>query len=180
MFVVDTLASKHTASSMKPGLRGPLALCMLIATLALPGAPARAGMVYGPYLVWMNLAGDPAVDAALHDYTHAVPTGDRCWNSHALLIAGNLPDGLVPELVRKAVVAREPAARKHLLAILKRGDGDIESFDGIVVVIESGQARLASLAASGRIRSRTVADNSGRPDWPGAFCDVLPPISRKP
>ena len=155
-------------------------LSALLAVLAMSTAPALAGMVYGPYLIWVNLAGDASADAALHDYTNAVPANDMCWNSHALLIAGNLPDGLTPELVRKAVVAREPAARKHLLAILKRGDGDIESFDGIVVVAKGGPPRLMSLAASGRVRSKAVVEMSGQPDWPEAFCDVLPPISRKP
>ena len=161
-------------------LRRAVVLSTLLATLALASAPARAGMVFGPYLVWVNLAGDASADAALHDYTHAVPTTDMCWNSHALLIAGDLPDGLTPALVRKAVVAREPAARKRLLAILKRGDGDIESFDGVVVVVKGRTPTLASLSASGRIRTKVAVDKSGQATWTDAFCDVQPPISRKP
>lgn len=165
---------------MTPAWRRHLRLCMMLAGIACASAPASAGMVYGPFLIWMNLAGDPSAEAAIHDYTHLLPTADMCWNSHSLLIAGNLPDGLTPALVQKAVIARDAAARRRLLAILKRGDGDIESFDGVMVVAKGRTPTLVSLAASGRIRSKAAIDKSGQADWAGAFCEVMPPISRKP
>ena len=165
---------------MTPSRIFRLALLPLLAGLALASAPASAGMVYGPFLIWINLAGDSSAEAAIHDYTHLVPTADMCWNSHSLLIAGNLPDGLTPALVKKAVIQRDAAARRRLLAILKRGDGDLEAFDGVVVVAKGSTPTLVSLAASGRIHSRSAVDASGKLDWPGAFCAVMPPISRKP
>ena len=71
----------------------------MLALLALAAAPARAGMVFGPYLIWMNLAGDASADQALHDYTHAQPSVDPCWDSEALLLVGNYPAAITPELV---------------------------------------------------------------------------------
>jgi tryptophan-rich sensory protein len=38
------------------------AMRMAWALLALAAPSANAGMVFGPYLIWMNFAGDPTAD----------------------------------------------------------------------------------------------------------------------
>ena len=152
---------------------------MLAALIAL-ALPARAGWVFGPYLIWMNLAADSSADDAIHLYTHAEASADSCWNDDALLQYRELPAGITPDLVRKAVVERDPISLKRLLDLLKRGEEGIEGFDGVVVVPIAKKPTLMSLAASGRIVSKVVKQTHGNPDWPTAFCAVLPPISRKP
>ena len=160
--------------------RNPLLALAAAAILALAAPYANAGMVDGPYLIWFNLAEDPAADQAIHDYTHAELSLDSCWNSNGLLIYKELPQDVTPELVRQAVVRKDPAARKRLLAVLHRRHGAIDSWDGIVVVPKSDKPTLMSLSASGRLKTRVAAEKNGAPDWADAFCGVLPPIGRKP
>ncbi len=161
-------------------LRKPLLALAAGAILALAAPSADAGMTDGPYLIWFNLAEDPAADQAIHDYTHAELSLDSCWNSNGLLIYKELPTDITPALVQQAVVRKDPAARKRLLAVLHRRHGAIDSWDGIVVVPKSDKPTLISLAASGRIKTRMAAEKDGTPDWADAFCSVLPPISRQP
>jgi hypothetical protein len=160
--------------------RNTLVALLASVLLALAAPRAHAGMVDGPYLIWVNLADDASADQAIHDYTHAEPSLESCWDPNGLLVYKELPREITPELVRQAIVRKDPAARKRLLAVLHRRHGDIESWDGIVVVPKSAKPMLMSLAASGRLKSRVAADKDGKPDWADAFCGVLPPISRKP
>lgn len=148
--------------------------------LALAATRADAGMAAGPYLIWVNLAEDATADQAIHDYTHAELSLDSCWDSNGLLVYKALPKEITPELVRLAVVRKDAAARRRLLAVLHRRHGDIESWDGIVVVPKTGKPTLMSLSASGRFKTKAAAEKAGQPDWADAFCAVLPPISRKP
>jgi len=153
----------------------------LASTLFALAAPrADAGSASGPYLIWINLADDASADEAIHLYTHAELSLDSCWDSSGLLVYKEFPTEITPELVRKAFVAHDAAARQRLLTILHRRDKSIESYDGIVVVPKSARPTLMSLAASGRVKSRVVGEKDGKLDWADAFCGVLPPISRKP
>lgn len=156
-------------------------LAAAVASLTLAGAPARAGMVEGPYLIWFNLAGDASADQALHDYTHAPLTVDMCWNDDALLLIGNYPPTITPELVRRAVVAREPAAQARLRTLLRTTFGDFrDGYDGVIVVPKGRKPMLTSFGSDGKLRSHTAIAKSGELDWPDAFCEVQPPIKRKP
>ena len=141
---------------------------------------AIAGSVSGPFLIWMNLANDTAADEALHEFTHAEITADSCWNSSALLVYRDFPSAITPALVQRAVLKREPAAQARLRALMHKGDADLERYDGIVVIPQTGKPTIVSFAASGKIKSRPAIDKAGNAHWADAFCDVLPPISRKP
>ena len=148
--------------------------------LALGSTSATAGLVDGPYLIWMNLADDETANSAIHDYIQLDGHTNTCWNSRAILINDNLPDGLTPALVQKAVVARDALAKRRVLTILKRGDGDIEGFDGVIVVVKGAKPTLLSIDARGKVRSQAVVVDGGQPNWADAFCGVKPPIYRKP
>ena len=153
---------------------------VLLAALAFLAPSARAGMVFGPYLIWMNFAGDASADQALHDYTHAELDADMCWTSQALLLIGGYPPAITPELVRRAVVRREPAAQSRLRALLRKGDADRPGYDGVIVVPRGAKPMLMSFGADGKVRSHAAVDRAGRPAWAEAFCDVQPPVLRKP
>lgn len=166
---------------MRLSLRQALRLPALLAALALPSAPASAGMVFGPYLIWMNFAADTAADQALHDYTHAEPNADMCWTQEALLLIGDYPPAITPELVRRAVIKREPAAQSRLKALLRKGDATRrDGYDGVIVVPKSATPMLMSFGADGKVRSHKAVNKAGEPAWADAFCDVQPPILRKP
>ena len=162
--------------------RGPRALLgAAAAALALACAPARAGMVEGPYLIWFNLAGDASADQALHDYTHLEPSVDACWNSGALLLIGNYPPTITAALVERAVIRREPGAQKRLRTLLRTTFEDFrDGYDGVIVVPKGRKPMLMSFGSDGRLRTHTAIARSGEIDWPDAFCEVQPPIRRKP
>ena len=162
-------------------MRPRLAASLAGLALALACASARAGMVEGPYLIWINLAGDASADQALHDYTHLEPSVDSCWNGNALLLIGNYPPAITPDLVRRATVAREPAAQRRLRTLLRTSFGDFgDGYDGVIVVPQGGKPRLTSFSTDGKVRTHSALSKSGAVDWPEAFCDVLPTILRKP
>lgn len=156
-------------------LRAALAAAVLMA-----GAGAQAGSVSGPYVIWMNFAEDASADDALHAYTHKEIDADSCWSAGALLLVRDFPPAITPELVRRAVLQREPAAQSRLRALLRKGDADLDRYDGVVVVPKGRTPTLASFSASGKVMSRMAVDKAGQPIWADAFCGVLPPISRKP
>ena len=154
---------------------------MLVSLLASPSQPARAGTVFGPYLIWFNLADDPAADAALHAYTQAQPDIDSCWNADALLLVGDYPKAITADLVRRAVIERQPAAQRRLGTLLRQGDEELrDGYDGVIVVPRSAKPMLMSFGADGKVRSRQAVDKAGAPAWADAFCGVQPPILRKP
>jgi len=152
----------------------------LPALLALAAVPARSGSVSGPYLIWFNLADNPAADQALHDYTHAALDVDMCWSSGALLLISDYPPAITSDLVRRAVIRREPAAQSRLKALLRKGDADLDGYDGVIVVPRSAKPMLMSFGADGKVRSRVAVNKAAEPAWADAFCDVQPPILRKP
>jgi len=152
-----------------------------LALMALTAPCAHAGTVFGPYLIWMNLAGDAAADHALHDYTHAKINADMCWTDEARLFIGDYPPGITPGLVRRAVIQRQPAAQSRLRALLRKGDdARRDGYDGVIVVPRSATPMLASFGADGKVRSHHAVDKAGEPAWADAFCDVQPPVLRKP
>jgi len=158
-----------------------LRLAAALASLALLAAPASAGMVFGPYLIWMNFAGDASADQALHDYTHAEPDADMCWNAQSLLLIGDYPAAITPELVRRAVLKRDPAAQSRLRALLRKGDATRrDGYDGVIVVPRSDTPMLMSFGADGKVRSHKASTKAGEPGWAEAFCEVQPPVLRKP
>ena len=153
---------------------------MLVSLLALPSRPAWAGMVFGPYLIWFNFAENAQADQALHDYTHAELTVDMCWSSGALLLISDYPPAITNDLVRRAVIRREPAAQARLRALLRKGDADLDGYDGVIVVPKGPKPMLMSFGTDGKVRSHKAVDKAGEPAWAEAFCDVQPPILRKP
>ena len=161
-------------------MKGSPRAAVLLAALALLPPSAWAGKVFGPYLIWMNFAGDASADQALHDYTHARLDADMCWTSEALLLVGDYPPAITPELVRRAVLEREPAARSRLKSLLRKGDADLDGYDGVIVVPRSAKPMLMSFGADGKVRSHAAVDKAGRLAWAEAFCDVQPPVLRKP
>ncbi len=155
-------------------LRGACAAAALLAS------QADAGSVTGPYLIWMNFAEDAAADQALHDYTHAQINADMCWSDGALLLISDYPPAITPELVRRAVLKREPAAQSRLRTLLRKGDADLSGYDGVIVVPKGAKPMLMSFGADGKVRSHAAVSKAGQPAWAEAFCDVQPPILRKP
>jgi hypothetical protein len=141
---------------------------------------AQAGSVTGPNLIWFNFADNAEADQALHDYTHAAPNVDACWNSGALLLISDYPPAITNELVRRAVIERDRAAQARLRALLRKGDADLDGYDGVIVVPKGAKPRLMSFGADGKLRSHAAANRAGEPAWAEAFCAVQPPVLRKP
>ena len=143
--------------------------------------PAHAGMVFGPILIWMNFAGDSSADQALHDYTHAAISADMCWTEEARLLTGGFAPKITPELVRRAVIERVASARSRLRALLRQGDdARRDGYDGVIIVAKGAKPMLMSFGADGKLRSHAALSKTGEPAWADAFCEVQPPVLRKP
>ncbi|MEP6503699.1 MAG: hypothetical protein ABJD97_10230 [Betaproteobacteria bacterium] len=152
----------------------------IAATGLLLSASALSGSVSGPYVLWMNFADNVSADEALHAYTHAEASADSCWNDSGLLLYREFAPAITPRLVQRAVLLREPAAQARLRALLRKGDPGLGGYDGVIVIPKSPKPTIVSFSAAGKIKSRPAIDRSGQAIWADAFCEVLPPISRKP
>jgi hypothetical protein len=154
-----------------------------IAALALLGLlplAASAGIAGGPYIVWVNLASDDpsTADDAIRA---AVDSEDKqCWSDDALLYMRLRPPGITDDLVRRALVRKDPAAQRSLRARLKQPFDTVPAFDGIVAYLDNGPPRLVSLSARGAIRTDAVIAGGGEPTWLETFCHVLPPVAHAP
>jgi len=166
-----------------PSARTRSTVAMLVAAVALAFGPAlaHAGDVDGPFLIWMNFAQDESADKALHEYTHTPTNADMCWHSSGRLLVSDFPPAITPALVQRAVLKRDKAAQSRLKALLRKGDDDRrEGFDGVIVVPKSAKPMLMSFGTDGKVRSHSALDKTGKLDWDETFCDVQPPILRKP
>jgi hypothetical protein len=153
--------------------------CLALPLLGLPLA-APAGAVFGPYVVWMNLAegsAAAAVDSAMRE-VFADPR--PCWREGALFYVDTRPQAITPALVRRALLQRDAQAQHRLRAELNKPFGEVSSFDGLVAYTDRPRPRLVSLAVGGRLKSETLRSRSGEMAWAATFCNVLPPISRRP
>jgi hypothetical protein len=104
-----------------------------------------------------------------------------CWNEQARLFIGGYPPAITPELVRRAVIARQPAAQSRLRALLRKGHGEPDDgYDGVIVVPSGAKPMLVSFGADGKVRTHAALNKAGAPAWADAFCEVQPPVLRKP
>lgn len=154
-------------------------LRLLLAALAWCG-PASAGSVDGPYIVWVNLGThDPGrADAKIRGFMNG---DDRlCLQDGSLLFMTRRPAQITPARVRQALLKGDLIARRRLQAALRQAFDDVPGFDGLVAYTDAGPPRLWSLSTSGRVRSEALRGASGEEAWGATFCNVLPPIERKP
>ena len=151
---------------------------LLLAVLA-PSC-ASAGHVDGPYLLWFNLANDESAERAIHAYTNATDYHDSCWNDYAILQAHGMPEGVNAELVRRAVIRRQPDAQKTLRRLLQhpKGADVMPGYDGVIVVTATPTPTLLSFSTLGKLKSSRTVDATGKPSWEASFCKVLPETSR--
>jgi hypothetical protein len=155
-----------------------------IAACLFVSANALAGMVDGPYVIWINLSAQPeGVDGKMRqmlDYKSSA-----CWDRDRgpILFMRSKPAAINPALATRALLKREPAALGQLQALLKRrfGDEAPEGFDGIVVYADQPAPRMLGLTTGrARIGSATVDPAKGGPGLLASYCAVLPPITRRP
>lgn len=143
-------------------------------------AAAGAGSLEGPYVAWVNLANDPRpVDARVKDYIDSGRARDDCWRNGSVLYMRRKPAGLTKELVRQAVVDKEPKAMRALNKLLRQPfDERLDGMDGVIVYDDAKGPNMYSLTTGGKkVKTYNLPD-------PGqlekGFCAVLPPISRTP
>ena len=153
----------------------------MAATLVTGLPSAQAGWVEGPYVVWVNLPKTQAVDARIKAFVDA--DREQCWSDGALLYMRKRPEGVTDELARQAVVERQPQAQARLRQLLDRGVDELPALDGLVVYWQGpqGQPMMGSWSRlKGRVRHASALGAQGQLALSETFCQVLPPISRKP
>jgi hypothetical protein len=142
---------------------------------------AFAGSVEGPHLVWVNLTSSAkelnSVDSRLKNFLN---NQDKfCWDDGLLVFMKNKPRQMTHKLVMSAVVKRQGASIKKINEILKTPfDEAVSGFDGIVVYTDKPKPMLYSITTG---KMKIISDSVDRPEHlEGAFCNVIPPIVRKP
>lgn len=140
-----------------------------------------AGSVEGPHLVWVNLTSSVdelnAVDSRLKNFLNS--QDKFCWDDGLLVFMKSKPRQITHKLVTDAVIKRQVASIKKINEILRAPFDETQSgFDGIVVYTDKPKPMLYSITLG---RTKIVSDSVDRPEHlEGAFCNVIPPIVRKP
>ena len=140
-----------------------------------------AGSVEGPHLVWVNLTSSAyklnAVDSRLKNFLN---NQDKfCWDDGLLVFMENIPKQVTHKLVTDAVIKGQGASIKKINEILRAPFGEAKGgFDGIVVYTDKPRPMLYSITVG---RTKIISNSVDRPEHlEGAFCNVIPPIVRKP
>ncbi|MES2674568.1 MAG: hypothetical protein V4660_10025 [Pseudomonadota bacterium] len=139
---------------------------------------AVAGSADGPYVVWMNLARDPApVDLRIKTITGDEGCGFKDRNG--ILFMRIKPEYITKELVERGLVNREPAAIAELNQLLSKPfDLADEGFDGIQVYTDKPTPHIHTLTKGNqRIKSRPININD-EGDLESTFCNESPRITR--
>lgn len=152
-----------------------------VAAALLASPSAMSGMVIGHYVLWINLAKDPAaLDKRLMNYLPK--SNDACWTDYSALYGRTRPASLTNALVTKAILQKDSTAIGALSKILKQPFGAATAgFDGIIVYVEKPTPRMYGMTAGRRAIITEAVEEPDNEEYFGiAFCNMLPDQVRKP
>ena len=155
-------------------------LPFLLAGLLLAPLPALAGMVQGHRVIWVNLASEPGrVDQHMRSYFEGGTS--ECLSAHTLVFMRSKPKGITRQLVRRALIQKEAAARVELNKLLQRPFPEAEDgFDGIVAYSDQPSRQMYGLTRGRKkIATASVQSTDGE-DLEISYCKVSPEIVRLP
>jgi hypothetical protein len=141
---------------------------------------ANAGSVEGPYLAWINLSADPQpVDTRIRVDRESGRARDRCWGDSSILYMRRQPVGLTKDLVRRAVLEKNPQAMRALNKILRRPLDDLtDGLDGVIVYDDAnGPTYYGFTTGSNKLKIKKLPDLKRLEE---DVCAVMPAITRKP
>lgn len=152
--------------------------CIALALLA-SCACARAGLVSGLHVIWINLSSAPkAMNDRIVAYINSESARKDCWESGSLLFMHARPKNLSNDLVRSALIEKNTIAQNKLNAILRTPFHDaVAGFDGIIVYSEERGPKYYSMT-TGR-RKVDALDVDSR-NFEIGICFVMPDSVRKP
>lgn len=151
-----------------------------LTALIIMSSAASAAM--GPYVVWINLAQNPGT-ANLKIRAHISSEDGACWDKPtSLLFIRDKPQAISDELVVRALINRDEAAKDQLNSILKTpfGADAIGGFDGIMLYTDKPSARLYSMGIDDRtVKVADIGKGAGKESLETRFCEVIPVAKRK-
>ena len=154
-------------------------IAILTALITMTSATSAA---MGPYLVWINLAQNPGT-ANLQIRSYISSQGTACWDKPtSLLFIRDKPQALSDELVVRALVNGDEAAKDKLNSILKTpfGADAIGGFDGIMLYADKPSPRLYSMGIGDRtVKAADVGQGAGKESLEARFCELIPVAKRK-
>jgi hypothetical protein len=142
--------------------------------------PAFAGSVSGPEVILVNLSDNAGIEQKIKDI---VDTGNiSCWNPDAELFIRRRPQGMTNNLILSGLIQKQKASIRKLDKLLRKPDGDIDKgYDGIVVYVEKPKRKFITLVSTFLSTIDTDIPLSTTEDGLiKAFCEALPPVTRKP
>jgi hypothetical protein len=135
-----------------------------------------AGTQDGPFVIWLNLSENKAIDSLVHDQL------DRRENcSEPRMVISAPPQSISTELTRKAMLRADKRAIRSLDRLMRLPVKGLahEGFNGIIVYDEINGPRLSSLARgwTSVAREKIAQPHNIENQWK-AFCISVPEISR--
>ncbi|MDH6168205.1 hypothetical protein M2282_003356 [Variovorax boronicumulans] len=152
---------------------------------------AFAGASNGPFVVWVNLdksANRSRVNEIISDFANSSKDCDGAWLRSPMLYMKKRPPLITDELIESVFLKKDTVRKKYLNAALKNYKNldlsHLEGLDGVIVYTNSGAARMMSLTTGKtKIETLTLSSHGHTPekeDIEGAFCALLPAITRAP
>jgi len=152
------------------------AFCLMllnVSTHALAGSPG------GPYVVWVNLSSNTAIEK---EFMKRMKESDDLDFENGIFLFKKRPTSITNKLVYKAVVKNDKVAIKLLDRIIRRPFEDFDKgFDGIIVYDEENGPRLSSTTRGWKsfYREKLQSPIDLNYAWV-LFCKLVPEITRKP
>lgn len=137
---------------------------------------ACAGAHDGPFVIWLNLSENRAIDSLVHEQ---LDKRENC--SEPRMVVSAPPQSINPELIRKGMLSADKktlVSLNRLMGMPVKGLAH-EGFDGIIVYDEINGPRFSSLARgwTAVAREKVVQPHTKAHQWK-AFCVSLPEIQR--
>jgi hypothetical protein len=151
-------------------------LCILILNLQ---TCAFAGNAGGPYVIWINLSNNRAIDEMVAKH---IAEKDECIPPNAVFLLNSRPNGITNELVSKAVIENDKASISLLEKIMRRPFDILrKGFDGIIAYDDSKYPRFSSVVTGWHaVATEKIPKGANSESIWASFCVLIPPITRAP
>jgi len=139
----------------------------------------QAGDSGGPYVIWVNLSRNIAIEKEI---MKRMKESDDLDFENGIFFFKKRPSGITNELVYKAVIKNDKAAIKLLVKKISQPFEDFDKgFDGIIAYDEENGPRLSVILRNSRDVYREIVSSPKDPEsvWK-TFSSIIPEVTRKP
>jgi hypothetical protein len=150
--------------------------CMLLLNFPIY---VQAGDPGGPYVIVVNLSKNASIDAIIDK---RLDNEDDSVPPNSSFLLGIRPKGMTNDLVYKAVIKNDKAARKLIAKMISRPFAEYKKgFDGVIIYDEVNVPRFSLMMRGTHDVFKKTIPSPGDPNsvWE-TFCTMMPEVTRKP